>query len=214
VPGTLVRVSAARDWVDEHIDQWGRVLPGLDPDVEGVVTRMQFLVKHLRRAKQTTLAAHELQGFEYETLHALVRRGEPHRAGPSELAAELQMSPAAMTGRLDALEQRGFLHRRPSPDDRRKVIVQLSESGHRAWRDAIDGMGDEEQRIMGALTGAERRQVADLLRRMVLVAERSVECRSQERTDPGALAGAGASVRPAVSWRTPRGGRPATGGGA
>jgi DNA-binding MarR family transcriptional regulator len=165
-------VSAPHDRVDEHIARWRRVLPDLDPDIEGAVTRMQFLVKHLSRVKQATLTAHDLQSFEFDTMHALARRGAPHEAGPSELAAELQMSPAAMTGRLDALEQRGFVSRLPSPADRRKVIVRLSAAGHRAWRGALDGMGDEEERIMSALTGAERRQLADLLRRLVLRAER------------------------------------------
>jgi len=143
------------------------VLPDLDPDIEGAVTRMQFLVKHLSRVKQATLSAHDLHRFEFDTMHALARRGEPYEAGPSELAAELQMSPAAMTGRLDALEQRGFLSRLRSPKDRRKVIVRLSPVGHRAWRAALDGMGDEEDRILGALTGAERRQLTGLLRRML-----------------------------------------------
>jgi DNA-binding MarR family transcriptional regulator len=164
-------VSAQRDSVDQHIVRWSRVLPDLDPDVEGPVTRMQRLVRHLRRVKQDTLARVGLHVFEYETLHVLAGRGEPYEAGPSELAAELAMSPAAMTGRLDALEQRGFVDRSPAPGDRRKVVVRLSAAGHRAWRDAMDPVGDEERRIMAALDPAQRRQLADLLRRLVLAAE-------------------------------------------
>ncbi|MEV4760220.1 MarR family transcriptional regulator [Micromonospora sp. NPDC049559] len=159
------------DRVDEHIAQWRRVLPDLDPDVEGAVTRMHYLVKHLSRVKQAQLAEHGLQNFEYETLHALARRGRPYRAGPSELATDLRVSPATMTGRLDAMEQRGFLRRQPSPDDRRKVIVQLTERGHRVWRGAIDGLGDEEHRIMAALSGDERHQLAGLLRRLLVEAD-------------------------------------------
>jgi DNA-binding MarR family transcriptional regulator len=164
-------MNAPRDSVDQHVARWTRVLPDLDPDEEGAVTRMQLLVRHLRRARRATLAAHGLQPFEYETLHALAGRGEPFEASPSELATELQMSPGAMTGRIDGLEQRGFLRRKASPTDRRKVIVQLTDAGHRAWRAAIDGMGDEEQRILASLTRAELRQLADLLRRLVLVVE-------------------------------------------
>jgi DNA-binding MarR family transcriptional regulator len=161
-------VNSSHDQVDRHIARWSRVLPALDPDIEGAVTRMQLLVKHLRRVKQATLAAHELQSFEFETMHALARRGEPYEAGPSELAVELHMSPAAVTGRLDALEQRGYLRRLRSSQDRRKVIVQLSPAGHQAWLGAMSGFGDEEDRILGALTQVERRQLADLLRRLVI----------------------------------------------
>lgn len=159
-----------RDQVDDHLDRWCRVMPDLDPEIEGPVTRMQLLVRHLRRVKRSTLAAHELQTSEYETLHALVGRGEPHEASPTELAAELQLSPAAMTGRIDGLERRGLLHRLPSPDDRRRVVLRLSPAGHQAWRSAMDAMGDEELRIFGALGQAERRQLDDLLRRLVRAA--------------------------------------------
>jgi RimJ/RimL family protein N-acetyltransferase len=57
------------------------------------------------------------------------------------------MSPAAITGRLDALERRGFVRRLPAPDDRRKVIVELTPAGHRIWRAAGAEHGAEEARL-------------------------------------------------------------------
>ncbi|MEH1014944.1 MarR family transcriptional regulator [Micromonospora sp. CPCC 206060] len=165
-------MDAARDSVDEHIARWSRVLPDLDPDVEGAVTRMYFLVRHLKRHREETLAAHDLHAFEYETLHALAGRGVPHRAGPSELATELRMSPAAVTGRLDALQRRGYLNRLPSATDRRKVVVELTEAGLRVWQEAFGSMGYEEERILGVLTATERRHLADLLRRLLCTVER------------------------------------------
>src|SRR2546422_6922114 len=102
----------ARDSVDDHLDRWLPLLPHLDPVVEAVVTRMGFLVKHLRKVKEQGLADYELQDFEYSTLQALAARDG--RATPSELVADLKMSPAAMTGRLDTLEKRGVIRRRPS----------------------------------------------------------------------------------------------------
>ncbi|NJC86359.1 MarR family transcriptional regulator [Planosporangium mesophilum] len=167
-----VRVeNGARDSVDRHIERWSAVLPALDPCVEGAVTRMSFLVKHLKRVRQTLLAEHGLQNFEFETLHALAGRGDPYRAGPTELAEETRTSPAAMTGRLDALEQRGFVRRTPSPTDRRKVVVELTDAGRQAWLAAMSEEGTEEQRLMGVLTRREQQQLADLLRRMLLAAE-------------------------------------------
>ena len=115
-----------RDSVDEHIDQWLPLLDDLDVDIEGAVTRMQALVRHLRKHKDAMLAKHDLPAGEFDTLHVLVRLGEPHRATPTRLATDVGLSPAAMTGRLDALEQRGYVHREPSTEDRRKVVVQLT----------------------------------------------------------------------------------------
>jgi DNA-binding MarR family transcriptional regulator len=159
------------DSVDRHLDRWLPLIPDLDRHVEGAVTRMQFLTSHLKRIRQASLAQHALQDFEYETLHALGGHGEPYRAGPTELAVETQTSPAAMTGRLDGLERRGFVRRLPSPTDRRKVIVELTEAGREVWLSAMSGTGDEETRLMGLLTRREQKQLDDLLRRMLLAAE-------------------------------------------
>jgi DNA-binding MarR family transcriptional regulator len=159
------------DSVDEHVAHWLTEIPDLDPVTEGVVTRMQVLVKHLRRTKQAALSKHNLQDFEYDTLHTLVGRGVPYQAHPSELATAMRMSPAAVTGRLDALERRGYIRRLPPPGDRRKVIVELTAAGHAAWREAMADQGDEEDRIIAALSRSEQEQLADLLRRMVLVVE-------------------------------------------
>jgi DNA-binding MarR family transcriptional regulator len=160
-----------RDTVDQHLDKWMPLIPDLDRHVEGAVTRMQLLVAHLKRIKRASLAEHGLQDFEYETLHALGGRGEPYRAGPTDLAVETQTSPAAMTGRLDGLERRGFVRRLPSPDDRRKVIVEMTDAGHEIWLSAMSGTGVEETRLMGQLTRHEQKQLDDLLRRMLLATE-------------------------------------------
>ncbi|MDY5589493.1 MAG: MarR family transcriptional regulator [Arcanobacterium sp.] len=47
----------------------------------------------------------------------------------SQLASTLGITRAASTYMLDRLEQRGYLVRRPDPDDRRKTLVRLSSAG-------------------------------------------------------------------------------------
>ncbi|MGW2026209.1 MarR family winged helix-turn-helix transcriptional regulator [Streptomyces decoyicus] len=159
-----------RDSVDEHVTRWRRILPSLDPVVEGTVTRMSLLVKHLGRAREAALAEHGLQSFEYLTLRALSGRGG--RATPSELVAELRLSPSAMTSRLDGLERRAFVRRSASVTDRRKVTVELTPAGQAAWQSALETEGREEHRILRALDPAEQGLLADLLRRVLLEAER------------------------------------------
>jgi len=167
--GTLANVE--RDSVDRLVERWICILPDLDPVVQAAITRMQKLVKHLSRVRQSSLARFDLQPFEYDTLHTLAGLGPPHQAGPTELARATKTSSATMTARVDALAERGFVRRLPSTSDRRKVVVELTDAGYHAWRGAIDGMGDEETRLMNALTPHQRRQLADLLRPMLLLAE-------------------------------------------
>src|SRR5690349_17958702 len=109
--------TVERDWTDGHVERWLPLLPDLDPDIEGAVTRMKLVTSHLRRVREQSLVDFGLQRHEFDTLHALAGRGG--RAAPSELAADLDLAPASVTGRLDALEARGHVRRSHSTADRR-----------------------------------------------------------------------------------------------
>lgn len=171
-----------RDHTDGHVARWSAVLPELDPDIEGAVTRVQRLAKHVRRVRERSLAAHQLHQHEYDTLHALAGRGG--HAVPSDLALDLGMAPASVTGRLDALQRRGFVRRTPSPTDRRRVDVALTESGRAAWLGSMAVVGQEEKRLLGALSAADRRLLSDLLRRVMHRAEEAPTTSPADETDP------------------------------
>jgi len=160
-----------QDSVDRHVEHWKREIPELDPQVEGAITRMQMLLRHLKQVRQATLAAHGLEDYEYATLHFLGGCGPDHRATPSEIATWQQMSPSGITGRLDALEKRGFIRRLPSPADRRKVIVELTEEGRQAWLGTFDPQTNEEAKVLAALDPDEQEQFNGMLRRMMQVVD-------------------------------------------
>ncbi|MFB7516863.1 MarR family winged helix-turn-helix transcriptional regulator [Streptomyces sp. NPDC056144] len=161
--------QAPRDWTDDHVARWQPVLPDLDPVIEGAVTRMKKLSVHLRRVREQSLVDFDLERHEFDTLHKLAGRGGS--AAPSELAEDLDLAPASVSGRLDALERRGFVRRTPSTTDRRRVVVELTEAGRQTWLGAMDVLGHEEYRLLGALAPEERALLNDLLRRIMLQAE-------------------------------------------
>jgi DNA-binding MarR family transcriptional regulator len=158
-----------RDWTDGHVAQWQPVLPGLDPVVEGAVTRMKKLSVHLRRVREQSLVDFDLERYEFDTLHKLAGRGGS--AAPSDLAQDLDLAPASVTGRLDALEKRGFVRRTPSTTDRRRVVVELTATGRDTWLGAMEVLGHEEYRLLGVLDEDERTLLNDMLRRVMLFAE-------------------------------------------
>jgi DNA-binding MarR family transcriptional regulator len=119
------------------------------------------------------VAAEELglQDFEYDTLHALMIRDTPGHASPGELAQELGVSNAGMTGRLDALEKRGWVARRPGAEDRRRVEVEVTDDGARIWHEAMDLRGKAEDDLAAALTRRELVTVNRLLKKLTLQVE-------------------------------------------
>ncbi|MCX4982984.1 MarR family winged helix-turn-helix transcriptional regulator [Streptomyces sp. NBC_00572] len=161
--------SEPRDWTDDHVARWQPVLPGLDPVVEGAVTRMKKLSVHLRRVREQSLVDFDLERHEFDTLHKIAGRGGS--AAPSELAQDLDLAPASVSGRLEALEKRGFVRRTQSTTDRRRVVVELTAAGRETWLGAMDVLGHEEYRLLGVLTPEERDLLNDMLRRVMVEAE-------------------------------------------
>jgi DNA-binding MarR family transcriptional regulator len=169
-------MDSSVDSVDRHLARWRGKAP-YDETVEAVITRLQMLAKHVSNAKRRMYAQVGLQDSEFQTLHRLVARDD-HRATPSQLAAELLLSPAGMTGRLDALEAAGLIRRIRGTADRRRVDVELTEAGHAKWTEGMRVQGAVEDDIVEALDERERARVNALLKKMLL--------RAEEHADGGA----------------------------
>src|SRR5664279_2180464 len=74
---------------------------------------------------------------------------------PSELGERLIVTRATVTGLLDSLERRGFVHRSANPADRRSLLVEVTPAGlavvqefrtivHRNERDWMSVLSDAE----------------------------------------------------------------------
>jgi DNA-binding MarR family transcriptional regulator len=73
----------------------------------------------------------KLTHSEYELLLLLGINLSPQKPAisVSEISALLQITPAGVTHLINPLESEGYLQRRPSPSDRRVVLVALTEQG-------------------------------------------------------------------------------------
>lgn len=161
------------DWADRHVARWRDhwIDVTFEDDVEAIVVRMGKLGEHFRAATKEALAEVGLQDFEYKTLHHLMIRDTPGHASPSDLAADLGISGAGMTGRLDALEKAGYVQRRADADDRRRVGVEITRSGTDVWRRAMGLRGRAETDVVHVLSPRERTTLARLLKKMTLAVE-------------------------------------------
>ncbi len=98
-------------------------------------------------------------------------RDTPGHATPSELARDLMVSPAGITGRLDALEKSGYLRRVRGDDDRRRVGLEITDKGFTRWQKAMHLRGDAEEEMLSTLTPTERHTLNRLLKKMLLHVE-------------------------------------------
>jgi DNA-binding MarR family transcriptional regulator len=81
--------------------------------------------------------------------------GKPNELSPGELSRELMLS-TAMTNRLDGLEKRGLVQRRPDPHDRRGILVGLTDRGQEVLAAAVRDQVVEEARLVSALGADEK----------------------------------------------------------
>ena len=161
------------DWTDRHVARWRThwVDIRFDDEVEAVVTRISRLQRFLKGTTQRAVSEVGLQDYEYETLHSLMIRDTPGTASPTDLAGDLGVSGAGMTGRLDGLEKGGWVQRTQSPDDRRRVVVEITRSGADVWRRAMALRGSQEEELVAVLSDRERAQLNRLLKKLTLWAE-------------------------------------------
>ena len=161
-----------RDHVDAFLESIHLVLPDLDLEVEGIVDRIAGLARRLQRSMDETLAEFGLDTAENKVLSILAQGGEPFRSTPGRLAARMELSSGAMTNRLDRLEQAGLVQRLPDPDDRRSVVVELTDHGRKTYRRAVGAQANKEALVTAALNEREKVQLNSLLRLMMLEFER------------------------------------------
>jgi DNA-binding MarR family transcriptional regulator len=161
---------------EDHVDRFLRRLEPLDGvdidlEVEGIIDRVNGISRRIKRGMEATLAEHDLTVPNWHVLTSLRLAGPDHRSAPGSLASDLELSSGAMTSRLDRLEEAGLVRRLPDPDDRRGIVVELTEEGRDAWDRAASIQGRREAFFASALTKAEQKQLNGLLRKLMLALE-------------------------------------------
>jgi DNA-binding MarR family transcriptional regulator len=94
----------------------------------------------------------------------------PKTAG--DLAVACGLRPAATTTLIDRLSERGFVRRVPATDDRRRVLVELTEDGRKLVWAAYGPLIEEGQDLFGTMTVDELDRLATLLREMTALTDR------------------------------------------
>ncbi|GAB3076015.1 MarR family winged helix-turn-helix transcriptional regulator [Phycicoccus sp. Root563] len=123
----------------------------------------------------------------------------PRTAG--ELSVATGLKPAATTALLDRLAAKGYVQREPSPTDRRKILVAMTEEGMRRTWAAYGPMVEEGQQGLASFTVAELERLRALLDGFTEVTDRHRE-RVAATAPP-----AGATARtPSASASGPRSG--------
>lgn len=119
-------------------------------------------------------------GLTSATFNVMVVLMGAHRSlSPCEIGEQLLVTRGTVTGLLDSLERQQLVRRRPHPEDRRMLLIELTQQGHclleRLLPEHYRAMSD----ILACLTDAEKASFTSVLTKL------------QEHLAPAVPAGAG-----------------------
>jgi DNA-binding MarR family transcriptional regulator len=153
-----------RDWVDHIRAQWARERPDLDTSPVAIIGRLGRLGTFLDAGLERVFRRYGLSRADFDVLAALRREGAPFRLPQKVVMRSVLRTSGTLSVRIDRLERKGLVRREPDPADRRGVTVALTEHG----REVVDLVAPihlaNEDRLLAALTPAQRETLADLLR--------------------------------------------------
>jgi DNA-binding MarR family transcriptional regulator len=78
--------------------------------------------------------------------------GEEDRVLSRSLGQKLKISSATMTGILDRLEKLALIERQPHPDDRRAILICLTDQGRRCAKEINSIMAKANKDYLGRLS--------------------------------------------------------------
>jgi DNA-binding MarR family transcriptional regulator len=160
--------GSTRDEVDRLVSAWRRERPDLDVSPLEVLSRVTRLARHLDRARRTAFAERGLETWEFDVLSALRRAGTPYQLSPGQLLTQTLVTSGTMTNRIDRLAAKGLVVRGPDPNDRRGVLVRLTDSGRELADAALTGLLKNEQDLLSALPDERLGILGDLLRELTV----------------------------------------------
>jgi DNA-binding MarR family transcriptional regulator len=158
--------GSERDAVDAILDQWAAERPDVDVSAIAVIGRISRLEKQLATELARVFAVHGLEHWEYDVLATLRRSGAPYELTVGEMLESMMLASGTISHRIDRLEGRGLVERRPDPNDGRVVRVRLTRAGKALLERALVDHAANESRLLSGLTSRERGQLAALLRRL------------------------------------------------
>ena len=160
--------NQASDALDVFAEEWIRVRPDLDFDYLATVGRILRVSAHLRDAMDQWLEPFGITWEMFDLLASLQRSGADNGMRPTDLYEACMLSSGATTNRIDRAEKLNYAVRKPDPSDGRAVRIALTKRGANLAHKAMTEHSSCASEISNRLTAAEQKQLARLLRKMLL----------------------------------------------
>lgn len=135
------------------------------PETLDAISQLAELLSHaagrLRRGSSAHLSPLGLTYGQAKLLRIVAGAGQPLRM--AEIASQLDVVPRSATTMVDGVESAGLVLRRPDPEDRRSILVELTPAGHHLQQSLALARRQSAQVVFGSLVIEERSELLRLL---------------------------------------------------
>jgi len=142
------------------------LLPGLPVDDVTLLKMLNIVGTRLDDAEEAWLKPYQLSRSEFRTLMMLFS-SPGQQTHPSELCQWAAQKPTNMTRIIDSLLKRGLVTRRPSDEDRRRIILEVTPEGDRLVRELLPMLRPKLQALFKGFTPDEHRQLTRLTEKLL-----------------------------------------------
>jgi DNA-binding MarR family transcriptional regulator len=97
--------------------------------------------------------------FSLTEARVLVEIARRERPSARELAADLDLDAGYLSRMLKSFEHQGLIRRRQSAEDRRRLLLELTDRGRRVFRDLDRRAVQETERLVAHLSPADRQRL-------------------------------------------------------
>lgn len=154
--------------VDQILSRHRQEHPDVDLSAVAVVGRVVRASRILDQKMRVLVAGHGMELWEFDVLASLRRADPPHQLTAGALVKLMMLSPGALTNRVDRLVARGLVTRDVDPNNRRQVLIGLTEEGRRLADRLIAVVAEGHGAMLAGLSADDRRQMAETLRTLLL----------------------------------------------
>jgi MarR family 2-MHQ and catechol resistance regulon transcriptional repressor len=104
---------------------------------------------------------------DFAALEAILHKG-PQTI--TEIQSRVQLASGSMTAAVDRLEEKGFIRRTSTPEDRRAKVLKLTPTGKRVVEAAYRVHAAELETAMSVLSPTEKQELRAILKKLGLFA--------------------------------------------
>lgn len=160
------------DRVDGLMDFLSREDPERATSAKALAYRLRRASHYIDRGIRRELAPLGIELWELELLAALRRSGgPPYRLTPGDLLTEAQLTSGAITKRVARLERKGWVRREIDPEDRRQILVILTDEGLKRANTVFGVMSKTEEALLRQLDEKTLGRMNEDLRELLLMLE-------------------------------------------